>query len=50
MLDTFLLALFSKYAELLKRRFSEDFQEVCSYSCGFRRQTRGANLAVDRLD
>ncbi|CAI4211422.1 unnamed protein product [Parascedosporium putredinis] len=30
MLDTFLLALFSKYAELLKRRFSEDFQEIVS--------------------
>ncbi len=27
-LDTFLLLLFDKYAELLKRRFSEDFQEV----------------------
>lgn len=27
-LDTFLLALFDKYAELLKHRFSEDFQEV----------------------
>lgn len=29
MLDRFLLTLFDKYAELLKRRFSEDFQEVC---------------------
>jgi len=29
-LDTFLLKLFEKYAELLKRRFSDDFQEVCS--------------------
>jgi hypothetical protein len=28
MLDNFLLTLFDKYAELLKRRFSEDFQEV----------------------
>lgn len=28
MLDTFLLTLFDKYAELLKRRFSDDFQEV----------------------
>lgn len=28
MLDSFLLQLFEKYAELLKRRFSEDFQEV----------------------
>lgn len=28
-LDTFLLKLFDKYAELLKRRFSEDFHEVC---------------------
>lgn len=28
-LDTFLLTLFDKYAELLKRRFGEDFQEVC---------------------
>ena len=27
-LDTFLLKLFEKYAELLKRRFSDDFQEV----------------------
>jgi hypothetical protein len=26
--DNFLLALFEKYAELLKRRFSDDFQEV----------------------
>lgn len=30
MLDNFLLTLFEKYAELLKRRFSEDFQEVSS--------------------
>lgn len=29
-LDTFLLRLFEKYAELLKRRFSDDFQEVVS--------------------
>ncbi|PHH81993.1 hypothetical protein CDD83_3395 [Cordyceps sp. RAO-2017] len=29
-LDTFLLTLFDKYAELLKRRFSEDFQEIVS--------------------
>jgi hypothetical protein len=29
-LDNFLLKLFDKYAELLKRRFSDDFQEVCS--------------------
>ncbi|OAA44910.1 Exocyst complex subunit Sec15-like protein [Metarhizium rileyi] len=29
-LDTFLLALFDKYAELLKHRFSEDFQEIVS--------------------
>lgn len=28
MLDSFLLMLFHKYAELLKRRFSDDFQEV----------------------
>lgn len=28
-LDSFLLKLFEKYAELLKRRFSDDFQEVC---------------------
>jgi hypothetical protein len=26
--DDFLLKLFEKYAELLKRRFSDDFQEV----------------------
>ncbi|KAK1484052.1 hypothetical protein CCUS01_15562 [Colletotrichum cuscutae] len=30
MLDNFLLTLFDKYAELLKRRFSEDFQEIVS--------------------
>ncbi|MCJ1248322.1 hypothetical protein MMC30_005539 [Trapelia coarctata] len=29
-LDGFLLTLFEKYAELLKRRFSEDFQEIVS--------------------
>ncbi|RDA90346.1 hypothetical protein CP533_2587 [Ophiocordyceps camponoti-saundersi (nom. inval.)] len=29
-LDSFILALFDKYAELLKRRFSEDFQEIVS--------------------
>ncbi|KND92627.1 Exocyst complex component sec15 [Tolypocladium ophioglossoides CBS 100239] len=29
-LDTFLLTLFEKYADLLKRRFSEDFQEIVS--------------------
>ena len=29
-LDTFLLKLFDKYAELLKRRFSDDFQEIVS--------------------
>ncbi|KAL8798978.1 MAG: hypothetical protein Q9182_006237 [Xanthomendoza sp. 2 TL-2023] len=29
-LDFFLLTLFDKYAELLKRRFSEDFQEIVS--------------------
>ncbi|KAI9147903.1 Exocyst complex component sec15 [Paramyrothecium foliicola] len=29
-LDTFLLAIFDKYAELLKLRFSEDFQEIVS--------------------
>ena len=28
MLNSFQLTLFHKYAELLKRRFSEDFQEV----------------------
>lgn len=27
-LDSFLLVLFDKYAELLKRRFSDDFHEV----------------------
>lgn len=27
-LDNFLLRLFQKYAELLKRRFGDDFQEV----------------------
>jgi hypothetical protein len=26
--DDFLLKLFEKYAELLKKRFSDDFQEV----------------------
>ncbi len=30
MLDNFLLTLFDKYAELLKRCFSEDFQEIVS--------------------
>ncbi|KAL8944396.1 MAG: hypothetical protein Q9216_000447 [Gyalolechia sp. 2 TL-2023] len=29
-LDAFLLTLFDKYAELLKRRFSDDFQEIVS--------------------
>ncbi|KAL9099874.1 MAG: hypothetical protein Q9163_004680 [Psora crenata] len=29
-LDAFLLQLFEKYAELLKRRFSDDFQEIVS--------------------
>ena len=29
-LDKFLLKLFDKYAELLKRRFSDDFQEIVS--------------------
>ena len=29
-LDGFLLSLFEKYAELLKRRFSDDFQEIVS--------------------
>ncbi|KUJ19789.1 exocyst complex subunit Sec15-like protein [Mollisia scopiformis] len=29
-LDNFLLTLFDKYAELLKKRFSEDFQEIVS--------------------
>ena len=29
-LDQFLLKLFEKYAELLKRRFSDDFQEIVS--------------------
>jgi hypothetical protein len=33
-LDNFLLKLFEKYAELLKRRFSDDFQEVCGISVG----------------
>ena len=30
MLDSFLLTLFEKYAELLKRRFSDDFHEIVS--------------------
>ncbi|ATY58642.1 Exocyst complex component Sec15, putative [Cordyceps militaris CM01] len=29
-LETFMLALFDKYAELLRRRFSDDFQEIVS--------------------
>ncbi|KAI9796806.1 MAG: hypothetical protein M1833_005949 [Piccolia ochrophora] len=29
-LDSFLLTLFEKYAELLRRRFSDDFQEIVS--------------------
>ena len=33
-LDNFLLKLFEKYAELLKRRFSDDFQEVRGVSIG----------------
>jgi hypothetical protein len=33
-LDNFLLKLFEKYAELLKRRFSDDFQEVCGFRMG----------------
>lgn len=28
-LDKLLLTIFDKYAQLLKQRFSEDFQEVC---------------------
>lgn len=32
MLDNFLLKLFDKYAELLKRRFSVDFQEVSRFA------------------
>ena len=28
-LDNFLLVIFDKYAELLKKRFSDDFEEVC---------------------
>lgn len=31
MFDNFLINLFEKYAELLKRRFSDDFQEVCHW-------------------
>lgn len=31
MLNSFQLTLFYKYAELLQRRFSDDFQEVCYY-------------------
>lgn len=27
--DKFLLTLFEKYADLLKKRFSDDFHEVC---------------------
>lgn len=29
MFDDFLLILFRKYADLLKKRFSDDFREVC---------------------
>lgn len=36
-LDAFLLMLFDKYAELLKRRFSEDFQEVSYVKAGHSR-------------
>jgi exocyst complex component 6 len=40
-LDNFLLKLFEKYAELLKRRFSDDFQEVRKTNCQVRHE---ANL------
>ena len=39
-LDTFLLALFDKYAELLKRRFSEDFQEASTFGGQFSSETK----------
>lgn len=45
-LDSFLLTLFEKYAELLKFRFSEDFQEVrrfCHWYC------IRASLNIERL-
>lgn len=45
-LDSFLLALFDKYAELLKRRFSEDFQEVSAFSV----TTKGLTLNADVSD
>ena len=44
-LDSFLLVLFEKYAELLKKRFSDDFQEVRELSICFERP-----LLIDFLD
>ena len=35
MMNSLQLTLFRKYAELLKRRFSEDFQEVITLLCAF---------------
>lgn len=35
-LDMFLLTLFDKYAELLKKRFSDDFQEASHYGSSSR--------------
>jgi hypothetical protein len=43
-LDNFLLRLFEKYAELLRRRFGDDFQEVRMGS-----STSGRVLIVVRL-
>lgn len=43
MLDNFLLILFDKYAELLKRRFSEDFQEVRTHDL---HATKNADISM----
>lgn len=43
-LDNFLLKLFEKYAELLKRRFGEDFQEVRVHG-----RADDIYLTIDRL-
>lgn len=45
-LDSFLLVLFEKYAELLKKRFSDDFQEVRKLPGCFERPS----LLIDFLD
>ena len=48
LLDAFLLTLFDKYAELLKRRFSDDFQEVKTHT--IRASSSSKLTSPDRLD